>query len=204
MRFIVNIRGTNGSGKSTIPMSMMDDPEMFVITKPYQGRPTKIATVFPSYGWIALGTYFNKTGGLDRFKNNEITQKAFWYVLKKYPEYNLLMEGIISSTIFSTYFELFKAAEEKYTDRKVVVLYLNPDVEICLERIQQRNGGKPIKEDLVRDKANMILRACKKFKEAGIEVIRWNNSEFKLPIKAKRYEEIQKLMEHAMDFVLPF
>lgn len=204
MKYILNIRGTNGSGKSTIPMSMMDDPEMFVITKPYQGKPTKIATVFPSYGWIALGTYFNKTGGLDRFKNNEITQKAFWYVLKKYPEYNLLMEGIISSTIFSTYFELFKAAEEKYTDRKVVVLYLNPDVEICLERIQQRNGGKPIKEDLVRNKANMILRACKKFKEAGIEVIRWNNSEFRLPIKAKRYEEIQKLMEHAVDFVLPF
>lgn len=204
MKYILNIRGTNGSGKSTIPMSMMDDPEMFVITKPYQGKPTKIATVFPSYGWIALGTYFNKTGGLDRFKNNEIIQKAFWYVLKKYPEYNLLMEGIISSTIFSTYFELFKKAEKRYSDRKTVILLLNPDVEICLERIQQRNGGKPIKEDLVRNKANMILRACKKFKEAGIEVIRWNNSEFRFPIKAKRYEEIQKLMEHAVDFVLPF
>ena len=204
MKYILNIRGTNGSGKSTIPMSMMDDPEMFVITKPYQGKPTKIATVFPNYGWVALGTYFNKTGGLDRFKNNEITQKAFWYVLKKYPEYNLLMEGIISSTIFSTYFELFNEAEKKYPNRKTVILWLNPDVEICLERIQQRNGGKPIKEDLVRNKANMILRACKKFKESGIEVIRWNNSESKLPIKAKRYEEIQKLMEHAMDFVLPF
>lgn len=194
MKLIVNVRGTNGAGKSTLPMTLMDDPKMFVVTKPYRGRPTKIATVFPSYGWVALGTYFNKTGGLDTFKNNEITKKAFWYILKKYPQYHLLLEGIISSTIFSTYFELFKGAEKLYSDRKIVVLWLNPDVEICLKRIQQRNGGKPIKEELVRNKSKMIARACKKMREGGIEVISWDNSGYKLSSKLKSYPDLLTLI----------
>ena len=28
MKFLINIRGCNGSGKSTIPLSMMDDPDL--------------------------------------------------------------------------------------------------------------------------------------------------------------------------------
>lgn len=194
MKLIVNVRGTNGAGKSTLPMTLMDDPRKFVVTKPYKGKPTKIATVFPSYGWVVLGTYFTKTGGLDTFKNNEITKKAFWYILKKYPQYHLLMEGIISSTIFSTYFELFNEAEGIYPERKIVVLWLKPDVEICLDRIQQRNGGKPIKEELVRAKAKMIARACKKFKDGGIEVIPWDNSKYTLPAKLKLYPDLATLI----------
>ena len=144
-----------------------------------------------------LGTYFNKTGGLDCLKNNEITQKAFWYVLKKYPEYNLLMEGIISSTIFSTYFELFTKAQEKYADLQVIVLELTPTIQVCLNRIQQRNGGKPIKEELVSAKQKMIHRACEKFETAGIEVIRWDNSTQKTPVGFKKYPQIYKLIQHS-------
>ena len=85
-KLIVNLRGCNGSGKSTIPMGMMDDPYMKTIYKHIPGRRSKlgIATVFPSSGWVVLGTDFNKTGGMDCLPNNEVTQKAFWYILKKY------------------------------------------------------------------------------------------------------------------------
>ena len=82
MPIIVNLRGTNGSGKSSIPMSMLDDPEMYVVEKPYKGKLRKIATVFPSYGWIAMGTYFNKTGGIDTFPDVTLMRKSFWYLLK--------------------------------------------------------------------------------------------------------------------------
>lgn len=177
-KLIVNIRGCNGSGKSTIPMGMMDDPYMKVIYKYIPGRKSKIgiATVFPSYGWVALGTYFNKTGGMDCLPNNEVIQKAFWYVLKKYPDYDLLLEGVIASTISSTYINLFKEAEERYPNRKVVVLSFNTPVEVCLERIYKRNGGKPIKEDAVILKWNMVQRAAKKFKDAGFSTVKIDNS----------------------------
>lgn len=194
MRLILNIRGTNGSGKSSIVMSMLDDPNMYVISKPYQGRSRNIATVFPQYGWVALGTYFNKTGGMDCFPNNELTKKAFWYVLKKFPQYNLVMEGIISSTIFSTYETLFKEAQEKYPDTKVVVLRLAPPVEVCLQRIQKRNGGKPIKEKLVSDKYHMIERACNKFKAAGIRMIIWDNTK-PIPEKTKKISPLYEILK---------
>ena len=86
-RTILNIRGTNGSGKSSIILSMMDDPKKYLIEKSYKGKMYKIATVFPSFGWVALGAYEEgrKCGGLDTMPNNELTKKAFWYVLKKIP-----------------------------------------------------------------------------------------------------------------------
>lgn len=171
MKLIINIRGTNGAGKSTIPMSMMVDPDMYVIEKPYKGKPKKIATVFPSYKVIALGSYFNKTGGLDTFPNNELTQNAFWYILKKYPEYDILLEGIIASTIYSTYKDLFKAAEEKYPDRKVLIVNFIPPLEVCLERVQERNGGKPIKEQAVEQKWKTVKRCSEKFKQDFTSII---------------------------------
>lgn len=178
MKLIVNIRGCNGSGKSTIPMGMMDDPDMYVVYKHIPNRKSKIgiATVFPSYGWVALGTYFNKTGGMDCLPNNEVIQKTFWYVLKKYPDYDMLLEGVIASTISSTYINLFKEAEERYPDRKVVVLSFNTPVDVCLERIYKRNGGKPIKEDVVILKWGIVQRAAKKFKDSGFSTIEIDNS----------------------------
>ena len=174
-RIIVNIRGCNGAGKSSIPMSMLDDPDMYVVEKPYKGKTRKIATVFPSYGWIAMGTYFNKTGGLDGFPDTNLTKKTFWYLLKKYPEYNLLMEGVIASTVFSTYAELFKQAQKRYSDREVYVVSLIPPISHCLKRIQKRNGGKPIKEELVASKWRSVRRNVDKFKSEGLMSFTWDN-----------------------------
>lgn len=187
---IVNIRGCNGSGKSTIPMSMMDDPQMYVIEKPYKGKPKKIATVFPTYGWIALGSYHNKTGGLDGFPTTDFTKKVFWYVLKKYPEYNVILEGIMASTVYSTYAELFKQAENKYPDVHVIIFSLLPPLEVCLKRIQKRNGGKPIKEDLVAGKYKTVERNATKFLNAGFQSITWDNSVVEKSDMLDRFFEI--------------
>ena len=112
-RMLVNIRGCNGAGKSTIPMAMMDDPDMFVQELVgSDGKKISALTVFPTYGWVALGTYFNKTGGLDTLKNNEITRMTLYAALDLFPEYDVLMEGIMASTIRSTYIDLFHEIED--------------------------------------------------------------------------------------------
>lgn len=175
-RLLVNIRGCNGSGKSTIPMSMMNDPEMYVIEKPYKGKQKKILTVFPTYGWITLGTYFNKTGGVDVFPNNELTQKALWYALKKFPEYDIMMEGVIASTIRSTYVNLFHEVEEKCPDINIIIMNFVPPFEVCLDRIQKRNGGKPIKEEAVRNKWKIVNRNVQAFKDEGFVSIKIDTS----------------------------
>lgn len=175
-KYLINVRGCNGSGKSTIVQSMLDDPDMYVIEKPYKGKSRKILTVFPTYLWIALGSYHNKCGGLDGFVDTAMIKKVLWYALKKYPQYNIIMEGVIPSTVYSTYAKLFSEVQTKYTDRTVVVVSLLPPLEVCLKRIQARNGGKPIKEDLVASKWATVAKNADKFSQAGILSLKWDNS----------------------------
>lgn len=178
MRVLVNIRGCNGSGKSTIPMSMMDDPDMFVQELFWSnGKRMSAFTVFPSYGWIALGTYYNKTGGMDTFKTNEITTSTLYAALCMYPEYNVLMEGIMASTIFSSYAALFGKLQQEFgKDLKVLILSLLPPIDTAICRVYERNGGKPIKEELVAGKWFSVERSAKKFADQGFTSIRVDSS----------------------------
>ena len=176
---IVNIRGCNGSGKSTIPMQMMElDPDFEVIKLGIgkTGKPCNPAiTVFPNLKWVALGTYFNKTGGMDTYSNNKETYKALDYVLKHYPDYDVVMEGVIASTIKSTYAQLFTELEEN-AGQQVLIMAFVPPLEVCLERIQQRNGGKPIKEELVEGKWRSVNSGVEYFRHSGLTCLRIDTS----------------------------
>lgn len=178
-RVLVNIRGCNGSGKSTIPMSMMDDHDMYIVEKSVDGKKKKILTVFPTYKWIALGSYLNKTGGMDTLPNKALKQKILWYALKEYPEYDVLMEGVIDSTVRGAYIDLFNEVKQRYPDRTVIVASFVPPVDVCIDRVYERNGGKPIKEDAVIQKHKIVDRNVDKFKEAGFISLRLDTSKVK-------------------------
>lgn len=177
-RMLVNLRGCNGAGKSTIPMSMMDDPLMYVHELiGSDGKKISAITVFPSYGWVALGTYFNKTGGMDTLKNNEVTKMTLYAALDGFPEYNVLMEGIMASTIRSTYIDLFHEVEQYYGKHlKVLIISLLPPVEVAISRVYSRNGGKPIQEDAVRGKWETVARNVSAFADAGFTSVRVDSS----------------------------
>lgn len=176
-KYLINIRGCNGSGKSTIPLSMMDDVKKYTVEKTYKGKKRIVATVFPTYSWVALGSYHNKCGGLDGYVDTDMIKKGLWYALKQYPEYHILMEGVIPSTVYSTYETLFRQVQQKYPERTVVVVNLLPPLEECLKRIQNRNGGKPIKEDLVSSKWSTVANNADRFSKAGILSVKWDNSQ---------------------------
>lgn len=179
---LVNVRGCNGSGKSTIPMSMMDDPNMYVHEiVGSDGKKISAITVFPSYGWVALGTYFNKTGGLDTLKNNAVTKLTLFAALDGFPEYDVLMEGIMASTIRSTYIDLFHEVEDYYGKKrlKVIVVSLLPPVDVALSRVYKRNGGKPINEAAVAGKWNTVARNVEAFAEAGFTSVKVNSAKVK-------------------------
>ena len=174
---LVNIRGCNGAGKSTIPMSMMDDPAMYVHEiKGSDGKRISAITVFPTYGWVALGTYFNKTGGMDTLRDNWTTRMTLYAALDGFPECNVLMEGIMASTIRSTYIDLFHEVEEYYDGLKVLIISLLPPVEVAISRVYSRNGGKPIQEDAVRGKWETVARNVSAFREAGFTSVRVDSS----------------------------
>lgn len=176
-RVLVNIRGCNGAGKSTIPLAMMNDPATWVWDiVGDKGKRRCSFTVFPSYGWIALGTYFNKTGGLDTIRDKETIKECLFAALDAFPEYDVLMEGILASTTFSSYAELFKQVEKRYPDTRVLVFSMMPPADVAIKRVYQRNGGRPIKEELIRAKWGMVFRSHYKFKVAGFTAIRVDTS----------------------------
>ena len=178
-RVLVNIRGCNGAGKSTIPMSMIDDKDMYVKYLKKDGKKVGAITVFPNYGWVALGTYYNKTGGLDTLKNNEATRKTLLYAIKNFPEYDILMEGIMASTIRSTYVNLFHEVEEKYDNIQVIVISILPPCEVAIARVYERNGGKPVNEEAIKAKWHMVERNVAAFDEEGFVSIRVDSSKIK-------------------------
>lgn len=177
-RMLVNLRGCNGAGKSTIPMSMMDDPEMYVHEiRGSDGKRMSAITVFPTYGWVALGTYFNKTGGMDTLRDNWTTRMTLYAALDGFPEYNVLMEGIMASTIRSTYIDLFQEVQEYYgDDLTIMIISLLPPVEVAISRVYSRNGGKPINEEAVRGKWETVARNVAAFGEAGFTSITLNTA----------------------------
>ena len=144
------------------------------------GKRIGAITVFPTYGWVALGTYFNKTGGMDTLKDNWCTKKTLMAALDGFPEYNVLMEGIMASTIRSTYIDLFHEVENYYNlvdePVKVLVISLLPPVEVAISRVYSRNGGKPINEDAVRGKWETVARNVEVFAEAGFTSVKVNSA----------------------------
>lgn len=159
-------------------MSMMElDPDYEVIKLGVSktGKPCKPAiTVFHKLKWVALGTYFNKTGGMDTYGNNAETKQALEYALSQYPDYDIVMEGVIASTIKSTYAELFHTLEDY--DYQVLIMAFVPPLEVCLERIHLRNGGKPINENLVASKWRSVNSGIDYFRNEGFTCLRTDTS----------------------------
>jgi hypothetical protein len=169
---LVNVRGCNGAGKSSIPLQLLSkDRGAFIFT--WKGKDK--ATCFPSFRFVAMGRYRTKTGGLDGFSGNEETLElleALW----KTP-FDILMEGVISSTIFSTYAELFKKLEQRNDPKRAVgIMNLVPPLEVALERVQGRNGGKEVDTKAITSKWHTVNRNADKFKEEGLNSWRSDNS----------------------------
>lgn len=169
---LVNIRGTHGSGKSTTVHLMNErDPYAFeVVFHNEKGLERVLATVFPSFGWAAVGKYRTKCGGLDVLKNNE---EVKWYTNRACMlPYDLIMEGSLASSIRQTYIDLFNTLKDR---REIIVYSIIPPMQVCLDRIQERNGGKPIKLIRVTEKYVATERNVEHFANAGFKSLRVNN-----------------------------
>lgn len=183
-QLVINIRGTNGSGKSTVPLQMYEiDGSKYTIE---HGKDYKL-TVFPKYKFIALGSYHNKTGGLDGIRTTDLIEEALVEAMEiaKEKGYHILMEGILASTVKSTYLKFLKKSQAEGF-KPIVLIYTTPP-EVCIPRIYARNGGKPIKESLVVNKYNTVMRQYDYFNENGIEAKKVNNTNTPKPLMLKRF-----------------
>jgi hypothetical protein len=150
-------------------------------------------TVFPTYRWVALGTYANKTGGMDTISTKAQKQALLAFLWDEYPDFDIVMEGVIDSTIRSTYIDLFldyqgKVDREEVTPRVIVVANFLPPLDVCIKRVYERNGGKPVKEDQIESKWRTVAKNVQFFKDAGLITLRLDTS------KIEREEMLPKFL----------
>lgn len=180
---IINIRGTNGSGKSTVPLQMYATDDSKYVKDFGEFK----LTIFPKYKFIALGSYHNKTGGLDGIGSTANIREALETAKKlSYKTgYHIIMEGILASTVKSTYLTMLQQAKEDgFTP--IVLIYTTPP-EVCVPRIYARNGGKPIKEGLVMDKYKTIMRQYDYFNSNGITAKKIDNTNTPKELMLKKF-----------------
>lgn len=172
---LVNIRGANGAGKSTIPLEMLrTDPNCFEITSLVGGKLRIIATVFPRYNFLSVGHYHCKTGGTDMLPSQDIMKtaiKSLWEL-----NYNIIVEGSQISTIIYPYIEFFSTVNNSLSKRDIIIYNLVPPVEDCIQRVYKRSQKQSFNEDRLRSKWNSIKKNVETYRKAGFKSLEIDNS----------------------------
>lgn len=156
---IINLRGTSGSGKTTVVRQIMEQAKSVVPIR----NPTNIGSDKP-YGYeitmpnklrmYAIGSYENTCGGCDTIKTQaEIIERLEYFA----PNGHVLVEGLILSTIYGSVGEW----SEPYGD-KFIFAYLSTPVKECVKRVLARRkaagNDKPFNERNTVDRYTTILR----------------------------------------------
>lgn len=169
---IIQIRGTSGSGKSTVMHNILkamsdtfNKEEVF-----REGRKKPLYYQFDDeQRTIVLGHYEAACGGCDTIGS---AKAVYELILGLYSSGNpcklLLCEGLLLSE--DTKWTL-RLKEEGHS---VKVMFLTTPIENCLERIVSRRSEvgnfKPLNPDNTTNRFKVIERAYYKLKDAGVEV----------------------------------
>ena len=161
--YFISLRGANGSGKSSIAHHLVkSDPDAVYI---YVNGLKKIAfTYCPNYNILLLGGYKTQCGGCDTLVMKQIVPllKLAWMTTA-----NVIYEGAIVGDSKASYYDRLKELNNTLFHRKWGFAYLHMTAEECIARVYKRNGGKPIKEDMVRQKHRNSVRYRKWQEDQG-------------------------------------
>ena len=162
--YAVNLKGCNGSGKSTIPMRMIKRDKKTVLLTMSSEDKKPIATYCPNYGVVFLGTYLTACGGCDSLGDTQIVKQILKLLWKK--DVHIIFEGVIVGDIKTTFYEILQGFKEAYP-RTVSFCFMGTPLAECLRRIQIRNGGKEINTVLVSSKYKNSVTHLKFYLEQG-------------------------------------
>lgn len=135
---IYYVKGTNGSGKSTIPTQIcLNEPAQELLL--FKNKTVR-AMICHSYRIAFVGRY-DKTsncGGADTVSDFEEMETIVHLLCEHLPgDYDIFFEGILPSTIFETWITRLQSF-----NKETVVVYHKIDDDLAIERVLGRNGGE--------------------------------------------------------------
>lgn len=194
---IINIRGTSGSGKTTVVREIMS-----LCSQDRGGRDVQwpwsqaladskvIGYTHQDWKIFVTGKYTTACGGCDTIK----TQKEVKDLILEWAGkgYHVIYEGLLISTIYEPWLEFARLREThnylnilpehhdvlgKCTCGAILhrFVFLNTSLKECMARVTQRRAAsgnvRPINWKLTEDKFKTIYRIEGKLKQAGADVV---------------------------------
>lgn len=173
---IIQIRGTSGSGKSTVVRNLIDGASQVLrikvggdaVDEKLSKRKQPLGYALDGWKVAIPGHYESACGGCDTLPGQDITfsQVKQAAAIAKH----VVFEGLLASEEVNRTIEL----HNDHPGQLRVILLTTP-VETCLGGIRDRRVARgderPLKEDNTRNRVRVIQRACERLKAAGVEVI---------------------------------
>lgn len=125
---IINIRGTNGSGKSHVVRQLLAHSKVVPIYGALgPNRPEAYELMGQSY---VIGSYVSGVGGCDGFKTSD---QVLGLILKYQKRGNVVFEGMVISTYYGRLFEWL----ERF-GKDLLIAFLDTPLEVCQSRVESR------------------------------------------------------------------
>ena len=162
---IINIRGTNGSGKTTIVKKFLKFPnnELFGALGVKRPEAYKVSIGKSARPLFVIGSYQSATGGMDALPLSADEQVGL--LIKYHRQGHILFEGVVMSTYYGAVGD-WLAAHRK----EALVVFLNTPLKVCLASIATRSGDAARTKN-VESKIKSIESAHRRMIEAGIPTI---------------------------------
>ncbi len=163
---IINIRGTNGSGKTHLVKRLIASHEMDDVVE-----DGKIIGHLLNGKLYVVGMYtkHGAHGGADTIKtSDEICRR-----IREFSKYgNVIFEGVIVSTVYQRWADLSEEIDQAW-----LWLCLNTSLEQCHNNISYRNFCMSYNKKLVDEKYKTVLRTAERAEEAGKWVLPLSNDD---------------------------
>jgi hypothetical protein len=157
----LRILGSNGAGKSAFGRALRaSDPEAFSFIG--EDGKTRLGTVFPNFGWAAVGYYTGRGGGADRLDKKEWIFESLFRLAGT--TLHIFIEGMTVTNARERYWEADLAFAQNF-GRKALLVHLDYSLEECLRRIYARNGGKKIEESYVDEIHRRVRKTAQLYEE---------------------------------------
>ena len=161
---IINVRGSNASGKSTTVKQFLDGHPQEVLE--LNGNYVTFASDMNAY---VLGRYDCTSPGCDRYKSfDEVFDQILFLIKKKKPEL-IIYEGMLISKEFKRTYLLSRVA--KLHGYEFYCIVLVRDFFNVIKLLEKRNNGKDYNSANVMRTYETVLSCSTRLKEKGVNVI---------------------------------
>lgn len=137
-RKIIQIKGANASGKTTIVKQLIAlEPEPLLLTDRLLQKGKPWATILPNLKWAIAGHYplEAKGGGADLIHTVDELKYIMAKLVFDYPEYWIVFEGVMVSTTMTMYKWMLD-----YNWLEPVIVMLMSDLDGAIRRLSKRKG----------------------------------------------------------------